>query len=305
MTPRSRENAPSYLVLANRNAGDADASAIREGADRLAESAPTALRWTSSREEVATVVADAPPETVFVAAGGDGTIHGLVDTLHERGRLDRPVGLLPVGTGNDLARNAGLDDDPVAAASAILTGASRRLPLVARDGDVIVNCAHVGLGVEGAEKAAGLKDRLGAVAYPVGTLMAILTCRDTEIALTLDGQEVVAGPCTAVAIVVSGVGVGGGHPVMPASEFTPSTDAVSVVIVRAPARRTRLGIPILVARDRLPREMTVLHGVRLEWRHDGPLRVDVDGQLGTWPASGSVSVVGSWRLLGAPPIAAP
>lgn len=288
-----------YLVLANRGAGDDDAELIERGAAVLRERHEVELRWTSSAEEVVAIVAAAPPETTFVGAGGDGTIQGLVGALRGEGRLDRPVGLLPVGTGNDLARNVGLPVDPVAAARAILSGGTRRLPLVEHDGRVIVNCAHTGLGIAAAARADALKDRLGALAYPAGTLRAIIGYGGMEIALRLDGEHLFRGPCTAVAVVVAGVGVGGGHPVMPAGYFPRASDAFAVVVANAPRLAGRLMMPLHVARNRRPPGMSITHGAELEWRHDGPLPIDVDGQLDTWAPDGTLGVTGSWEILGA------
>ncbi len=58
-----------------------------------------------------------------VAAGGDGTLNMLVQHLWERDRLHQVVlGLLPLGTGNDLARTVGIPLDAEAAAAVVLGG---------------------------------------------------------------------------------------------------------------------------------------------------------------------------------------
>ncbi len=52
-----------------------------------------------------------------VAAGGDGTMGEVVQVLAQ---TDTPLGLIPLGTGNDLARTLGIPLDPVRAARALL-----------------------------------------------------------------------------------------------------------------------------------------------------------------------------------------
>lgn len=200
----------SYLFIANRHAGDGDLALIRRGTERLRKNGTARLVFTSSIEEVGMTVAQAPPETTFGAAGGDGTIHSLVNALSAQRRLDRPVGLLPVGTGNDLARNAGLPGDPLSAAEMICSGARRRLPRAEHDGRVVLNSAHTGLGIAGARRADDLKDRLGSLAYSVAALIAMAEFDGMSISLTLDGEHFHDGECTAIAVAVAGVGEGVG-----------------------------------------------------------------------------------------------
>ncbi|MGW4243732.1 diacylglycerol/lipid kinase family protein [Nocardia sp. NPDC004722] len=68
---------------------------------------------------------DARPDAV-VAAGGDGltcvTLQALVGT-------GIPLGLVPGGTGNDLARELGIPDDTAAAVAAVLGGKTRAIDL--------------------------------------------------------------------------------------------------------------------------------------------------------------------------------
>ena len=57
---------------------------------------------------------------VVIAAGGDGTVRCVAEVLAGTGT---PMGLVPLGTGNLLARNLGIDiTDPVAASYDVLSG---------------------------------------------------------------------------------------------------------------------------------------------------------------------------------------
>ena len=59
-----------------------------------------------------------------------------------------PVGLIPLGAGNDFARGVGIPLDPAEAARLIASGASARpVDLITDDaGGVVVNAVHVGVG---------------------------------------------------------------------------------------------------------------------------------------------------------------
>jgi len=65
------------------------------------------------------------PSGRVVAIGGDGTINAALSWLHSRG-ADRPLGIVPSGTGNNLARGLGLSLDAETAARLALAGSETR-----------------------------------------------------------------------------------------------------------------------------------------------------------------------------------
>lgn len=92
----------------------------------------TVLRTTRPQEE-ASLAQRAVREgaDLIIAAGGDGTLSGVVDgALSEPPRtfsLPPAIAVLPVGTGSDLARGLGLPRDPAAVVPRIASGSPRRL----------------------------------------------------------------------------------------------------------------------------------------------------------------------------------
>lgn len=79
----------------------------------------------SGRAMTQTAVTQQPD--LVIAAGGDGTIRLAADGLAHTGI---PMGLIPAGTGNLLARNLGLPLDEVAAIEVALAGRHRQIDLV-------------------------------------------------------------------------------------------------------------------------------------------------------------------------------
>jgi diacylglycerol kinase (ATP) len=63
---------------------------------------------------------------VVVAVGGDGTVHYVVNGLFPS---DVPLGILPVGRGNDFARGMGIPSGPRQAADVLLKGIIREIDL--------------------------------------------------------------------------------------------------------------------------------------------------------------------------------
>jgi diacylglycerol kinase (ATP) len=75
--------------------------------------------------------ADQPDAVVSV--GGDGTIHHVLNGLFPG---EVPLGIIPVGRGNDLARGLGVPSDPRLAAEILLKGKVRQIDLArARNAD--------------------------------------------------------------------------------------------------------------------------------------------------------------------------
>lgn len=104
----------------------------------------------------------------IIACGGDGTVNEVVNGI-EGTRV--ALGIIPVGTANDFARQVGIPDDPNAAMDIIL----RRRPVVidtaAMNGRRFLNVSSGGIGAEAtAETPADAKASLGAVAYFISGL---------------------------------------------------------------------------------------------------------------------------------------
>ncbi len=96
-------------------------------------------------EEIADAFAEAATAKgldAVVAAGGDGTASCAAGHL---AGTQRPLGLLPLGTLNHLARDAGIPADLGAAAAVIAAGHARPIDVAEVNGRVFVNNSGVGL----------------------------------------------------------------------------------------------------------------------------------------------------------------
>jgi diacylglycerol kinase family enzyme len=86
--------------------------------------------------------AQAPGLDAVVAGGGDGTLSCAAGHLAGTGR---PLGILPLGTLNHLARDAGIPTELEAAAAVIAAGHVREIDVAEVNGRVFVNNSSVGL----------------------------------------------------------------------------------------------------------------------------------------------------------------
>jgi diacylglycerol kinase family enzyme len=219
------------LVVANRTAGTADELAVRHALAVLRAAADVEVVSPTAPGELDTLLAAADGRRLVVI-GGDGSMHALVRALHQAGRLSaaHPVGLIPLGTGNDLARAAGIPLDPAAAAHVVLTGVDRGMELLVDDaGGIVVNAVHLGVGAAAGQAAGRWKARLGKAAYTVGSVVAGVSSPGWRLWVDADG-EVLVDPKRRVLMVGLGLGssIGGGSPLAPGAN--PDDGLVDVVV---------------------------------------------------------------------------
>jgi YegS/Rv2252/BmrU family lipid kinase len=235
------------LVITNASAGSAHDEAVEAAVTTLRESADIEVAATARPEECDAAVARRGGRRVVVC-GGDGSVHHIVAALRRAGGLSQPIGLIPLGTGNDLARALGLPLDPEAAARVVLDGSPRQLDLlVDDDGGLVINAVHLGVGAEAARAAASLKPRLGRFAYLVGGVSAGATAAGWRVAIRVDGQPLTEGEQKVLQVGIGlGRSVGGGSPLTPHSVL--DDQLADVVVSRAVGPLARLGYGLRLRR---------------------------------------------------------
>jgi diacylglycerol kinase family enzyme len=113
--------------------------------------------------------------------------------------------VIPVGTANDFAGAAGLPDDLESACHLAMEGERTRSVDLGWIGDrPFVNVVSAGLAPAAARRAAGLKGRLGSVAYLAGAIRAGIGARPVRCAVACDGDEIFRGDAWQVTIGCSG-----------------------------------------------------------------------------------------------------
>jgi YegS/Rv2252/BmrU family lipid kinase len=158
-------------------------------------------------EDLGTAVREAAGEVdAVILGGGDGTISHAGLALMETGL---PLGILPLGTANDLARTLGLPEDPAAALEVILAGRRRKIDLGTANGKPFFNVASLGLSSDLArELSAGLKKRWGRLGYAMAAVRALAKARRFS-AWIVEGDTTTRTKTLQVAI-GNGVFYGGG-----------------------------------------------------------------------------------------------
>jgi diacylglycerol kinase (ATP) len=122
-----------------------------------------------------------------IVGGGDGSMNAAAPAL-VRTRL--PLGVLPLGTANDLARTLTIPNDPVQAADVIADGVLHRIDLGRVNDRYFFNVANIGLGAQVTHHLSGdLKRRWGVVSYAHGLMCAVREFRPFRAEIAVDGRR--------------------------------------------------------------------------------------------------------------------
>jgi diacylglycerol kinase (ATP) len=267
------------LVIANSNAGSLEQAAMDEALEVLRRVASVEVKETGSPSELDDVLGSAD-EQVVVVAGGDGSLHAVVNALHRLDRLGSTrLGLVPLGTGNDFARGVGVPLEPSEAAEVIATGGSCPTDLiVADDGVVVVNNVHLGVGAQASRAASKWKARLGRLGYVIGAIGAGLKPDFIRVNVTVDGQDLMPGGHVAQVAIGNGPAVGGGTELIPGADTTSGHLLVIVSKTIGPFSRLVYAARLKGGSHHLMKEVTRLHGKHVAVQGDD-FWLTTDGEL--------------------------
>ena len=142
-----------------------------------AEAAALAPRILALQTEVSCVI----------LGGGDGTLHAAAPALLESGLT---LGILPLGTANDLARSLGIPAEAEAAAATILAGRTRAIDVGTVNEVPFFNVASLGLSTEITKRLNRImKRRFGILAYPLAAAITVARSARFRASLRVDGAE--------------------------------------------------------------------------------------------------------------------
>ena len=272
-------------------------------------------RCRRDAEEIARKAAESGVERL-ISAGGDGTASEVASGLLASGRAHAvELGLLPLGTGGDLARTLGLSRSPAQAIAALARGHTRwidagRVDYLDRDGEPAVShFLNVGsFGISGlTDQYVERSPRIfgGTVAFAIATIRSIFDYRRSQATIKIDGKKVHDGPVN-LAVAANGRYFGGGMKIAPAAEL--DTGLLEVVIIGDLSKPALLRkFPKLFTGRHVFDSAVACHrGSVVEADAEpGTLLIDIDGEaLGSLPARFEI-LPGAIKLFGVEPPLAP
>lgn len=223
---------------------------------------------------------------VVVSVGGDGMLSSLAGAVSRRGGT---LGVLPAGRGNDFARMIGLPSDRDGQADVLLTGAVRKVDLIAyeapgREKRLVAGSVYAGVDARTAERVDRVRWMPLKLQYPYATVRSLATYQPGCYRVVVDG--VAAEYDAATVVVANSAFYGKGMRIAPAASV--DDGELDVIVIEATSR-----IDLI---RKMPRvydgahvefdAVHVLRGRRIELQADArtPVPVGGDGEpLGVLP----------------------
>lgn len=219
-------------------------------------------------------------EGPILLAGGDGLVNLVVNALSQD--LSRvPLALLPLGTGNDLARSLEIPVDAAAALRVSAKGVERSVDAVrvhwadGRAPSLLVNVGLLGFGST-IELGPNLKRHLGSRAYTMAAVAEVRRLKAHRVALRAGGEPLELEAY--LIAIANGAYMGGGVAIAPDARLDDGELDVVVVPRAPPHRLVRAAAAILRGRQRSGRDVTVRRCSDVVLQVPGSWVLNADGE---------------------------
>lgn len=144
------------------------------------------LTGKNDDEQLRRAIQEKKPD-VLVAVGGDGTVKFLAEQAL---RADLPLGILPAGSANGMARELAIPTDLNQALDVLVNGEIRQVDLIEiNDGDLCLHLSDIGLNAQ-LVKYALVNNWKGKVGYARAALRVLVRRRLITVRIRVDGKTV-------------------------------------------------------------------------------------------------------------------
>jgi len=165
---------------------------------------PKGLTTDKLREEIGVVGPD-----IVVAVGGDGTIKLVAESVME---TKIPLGILPAGSANGMAKELGIPMDSEAALRVLMTGRSRNVHLIRINGHVCIHLSDIGYNADLVRRFEQQSGR-GKWGYLRAAVKALFRHPLMEVTMTVGNEEVALR--AAMIVLANGTAYGSGAVINP------------------------------------------------------------------------------------------
>ena len=184
---------PKLFAVQNPVSGTQSAEQVTQKIEQLAQRAgwEAHIHLTEKGEDVPHVARSAAQSgyELLIAAGGDGTLSAVATGLHQ---TDIPMGILPVGTGNGLARDLGIPLNIEKALQVIFSRSAVKIldAIQVQDRFYLLNLS-AGLTPRAMEETPREQKRqIGRMAYILAGLRVLGGVQPSTYYLTIDGRDI-------------------------------------------------------------------------------------------------------------------
>lgn len=212
-----------------------------------------------------------------IVGGGDGTLRMVAAPIAES-RL--PLGILPLGTANDLARTLGIPPEPEEAADIIVAGHRRAIDLGMVNDEPFFNVASIGLATELArELSPNLKKRWGRIGYAIAAGRALAKAR--RFSAVIEEGDTTTRTRTMQIAVGNGVFYGGGNVVSESAAIDDGHLDLYSLEMRRVWRLALMAFSFRSGQHGAWSEVKTLRGTEFLVRTGRPRPVNADGEIVT------------------------
>ncbi len=218
---------------------------------------------------------------VPVVMSGDGLLGAVGGAM---AGSETPLGIVPGGRGNDLARVLGIPDDPEGAVAALFSGHSRRIDVGEANGRRFLGIVSVGFDSEANRRANETHFLRGNLVYAYAAVRTLLGWKPARFTIRVDEERIrLTGYSVSVA---NNKAFGGGMYIAPDAEL--DDGEFDIVAVGAVSKLRFVGnLPKVFKGTHVEKEeVRVFRAPRLELSASKPFPVYADGEhLTDLPAS--------------------
>lgn len=206
---------PDFVILYNPLAGKRKGHELQRLTARLTEAGRSFTLEEIGREEKATDTAEKAIRegaTQLIAAGGDGTISAIGGVVSRHPGV--ALGILPFGSGNDIARGQGIPLQADGAIDVLLRGNTRRMDVGEVNGIPFLNIASFGFDAAVVEHKTKLPGWIPPhIGYMLSVVLKMFGYREQRMRITTD-EDVRTAETLLIAV---GIGryYGGGIEILP------------------------------------------------------------------------------------------
>jgi diacylglycerol kinase (ATP) len=267
----------SYKFILNPAAANGKGAAMYSKLDTLCQKAGIAyeIELTEKRGHAQLIAKRAVGNfTYVVAVGGDGTIHEVVNGLIPS---QAKLGILPVGTGNDLIRGLGITDHFEKAFDIILRGDTCFIDIGKIEHIYFHN--GVGIGFDAWVAYETLQERFfrGKLKYLAGIIKVLYKYNPPE--MTLFYKEKVLQDRFFMINIANGLYMGGGFKLTPSAKFDDGELDLNIVTNLTKLKVFKNFLGVFSGKHTNMAEVTQAKARRVKIMSDQPFAVQADGEF--------------------------
>ncbi len=269
----------NYIIIANGLAGKGiGEETLSQIEQKMIQHGAVKAYLLLSKEETAQVLEqqrDWLDAVVFV--GGDGTFREGIRIVSELS-LNVPIGLIPMGTGNDFVKTLGIPSRVERAIKLIKDGKNKAVCAYNINENKFLNIASVGLDASIVANQKEIKKRIaGPISYAISTIVSVIKHKKNRHRLIIDGKD--CGDDYMLIAFANGKYYGGGMKIAP--DASPYVDELQIVALKSvPKILILLLFPVLYFGLHTSLWcIRIWHGNTVEVQMDQQVAINMDGDI--------------------------